>query len=132
MAIPGAEVLFAFLLGIAFTSRFASATDLQRHTYFATLLLTAAATALLIAPTAYHRVHFRNHDKERMVFSVTRMVLTALVLLSLAVTGAVFMVADLVYSGPAPAAIAAATAGWFAWFWFGLPLRRRLSQRTGR
>lgn len=132
VAIPGAEVLFAFLLGIAFTNRFTSVTDLQRHTYFTTLLLTAAATALLIAPTAYHRVHFRNHDKERMLFSVTRMVLTALVLLSLAVTGAVFLVADLVYSGPAPAAIAAATAGWFAWFWFGLPLSRRLTRRSER
>ena len=103
VAIPGAEVLFAFLLGVAFTNRFAEASTLQRNTYFATLLLTAAATALLIAPSAYHRLHFRDGDKTQLLFTATRMVLASLVLLLFAVAGVVFLVGDVVYSSRAAA-----------------------------
>lgn len=130
VAIPGAEVLFAFLLGVAFTGRFESATDLQRNVYFATLLLTAAATALLIAPTAHHRLHFRDPDKERMLFTASRMTLVSLVLLLFAVTGVVFLVADVIYSSTVPVVASAATAGWFAWFWFVLPMRHSTDARS--
>ena len=73
VAIPGAEVLFAFLLGVAFTERFESLTSSQRAVYFAVLLLTAMATALLISPTAHHRLRFRDGDKERMLFTASRL-----------------------------------------------------------
>lgn len=125
VAIPGAEVLFAFLLGVAFTERFTELTSTQRNVYFATLLFTAAATALLIAPAAYHRLNFRDGGKEQLLYSATRMIVTSLVLLLLAVTGVVFLVADLLYSSPWPAAAGAVSAGWFLWFWFVLPLTRR-------
>ena len=125
VAIPGAEVLFAFLLGVAFTQRFESVSALQRHVYFATLVLTAGATALLIAPTAYHRLRFRDGDKERMLFSMTRLAVASLVLLLLAVAGAVFLVADLLYGSVAAGAAGASIGAWFVWFWFGLPLIRR-------
>lgn len=124
VAIPGAEVLFAFLLGVAFTERFHETTTFQRSVYFGTLLATACATALLIAPTAYHRVRFRDGDKERMLFSVTRMALASLVLMTLAISGAVFLVGDVIWSSPVAGAAGALIAVWFAWFWFGLPLLR--------
>jgi hypothetical protein len=124
VAIPGAEVLFAFLLGVAFTERFQQTTDLQRNIYFAVLLATAAATALLIAPTAYHRVRFREADKERMLFSATRMAISSLVLLTAAISGVVFLVGDVIWSSPVAGLAGALVAAWFAWFWFGLPLRR--------
>lgn len=121
VAIPGAEVLFAFLLAVAFTNRFTSLTALQRSVYFATLLLTAGAIALLIAPAAHHRLSFRGGNKERLLFTATRLSLAALVMLLLAIAGVVFVVADLLY-GTLPAVVAAATtAGWFTWFWFLLP-----------
>lgn len=127
VAIPGAEVLFAFLLGVAFTARFETASDLQRTVYFATLLSTAAATALLIAPTSYHRLHFRDsaRDKERMLFSVGRLALASLVLIAMAVAGAVFLVADFLFSLRVAAIAGAAIAAWFTWFWFGMPMARR-------
>lgn len=100
VAIPGAEVLFAFLLGVAFTERFHQSNELQRTIYFGVLLTTAAATALLIAPTAYHRVRFREADKERMLFSATRMAITSLVLLTLSISGVVFLVGDVLFSSP--------------------------------
>lgn len=129
VAIPGAEVLFAFLLGVAFTNRFSEVTTLQRNVYFATLLLTAGATALLIAPTAYHRLDFRGGDKERLVFSGTRMAVTALGMLLCAISGVVFLVGDLLYGTAAAGVAAALVSGWFLLFWFALPLARR-SGRT--
>lgn len=126
VAIPGAEVLFAFLLGVAFTERFKELTSMQRNVYFMTLVVTAAATALLIAPTAYHRIRFREGDKERLVVSATRMAIASLVLIMLAIAGTVFLVGDLLYSSPVAGAFGALTAAWFVWFWFGLPLTRRM------
>ncbi len=128
VVIPGAEVLFAFLLGVAFTERFSSVTTLQRNVYFATLLVTAAATALLIAPTAYHRLHFRDgtRDKERMIFTVSHLALGSLVMLLFAVTGVAFLVTDLLYSSWPAAAFSTGMAAWFVWFWFGLPFFRRI------
>ena len=125
VAIPGAEVLFAFLLGVAFTETFDKATSLQRSVYFATLLVTAAATALLIAPTAYHRINFRGGDKERLLFSATRMAIASLFLLMLAVAGAVFLVGDVIYDSAVAGIAGGGMAAWFTWFWFVLPLMRR-------
>jgi hypothetical protein len=125
VAIPGAEVLFAFLLGVAFTERLGEATSMQRNVYFATLLCTAAATALLIAPSAYHRIGFREVDKAQMLFSATRMMIGSLVLLLVAVSGAVFLVGDILYSSRTAAIAGALIAGWFVAFWFALPLVRR-------
>lgn len=131
VAIPGAEVLFAFLLGVAFTERFTELTSLQRGVYFATLLMVAAGIALLVAPTAYHRINFRDGAKQRLLYSASHMVLASLVLLVFAVTGVVFLVADLLYGTRTAAISAAVVGGWFVWFWFAFPtLRRaRVSQR---
>ncbi|MEY2399331.1 MAG: hypothetical protein QOJ00_2505 [Actinomycetota bacterium] len=128
VAIPGAQVLFAFLLGVAFTQTFHTATALQRTVYFATLLLTAAATALLIAPSAYHRINFRSGDKEQLLFSATRMAIASLFLLMLAVAGSVFLVGDVIYKSPLAGVAGAGIAAWFTWFWFVLPWTRRDAQ----
>ena len=122
---PGVEVLFAFLLGVAFTSRFTELTTLQREVYFGTLVTTAASTALLIAPAAHHRLTFRGGDKERLLFTATRLAVAALALLLAATSGVVFLVADLLYTTTVAAAAAAVTATWFTWFWFLLPRTKR-------
>lgn len=126
VAIPGAEVLFAFLLGVAFTERFKEVSSAQQAVYFAILLLTAAATALLIAPTAYHRLRFRDGDKERLLISATRMVVTSLGFLLLAVAGTVYLVGDVLYDSKVAGIAGGLMAAWFLWFWFGLPLTRRV------
>ena len=64
---PGVQVLFAFLLAVPFQQRFAQVTEFQQDVYFATLLASAVASALFIAPTAYHRMMFRGRDKPRLV-----------------------------------------------------------------
>jgi Family of unknown function (DUF6328) len=65
--IPGAQVLFGFLLAIRFTSPFTDLSTVQRYVYYATLLATAVALVLLLAPSAYHRLRFREGDKDVMV-----------------------------------------------------------------
>ena len=64
VVLPGVQVLFAFLLTVPFTQYFPKVTDSQKNVYFAALLLTAVATAFLIAPTAFHRIRWRDRDKE--------------------------------------------------------------------
>jgi hypothetical protein len=125
VALPGAQVLLAFLLGIAFTERATSLSSLQQATYFATLLLVAAGTALLITPTAYHRLNFRDGGKEELLHLATRLVIASLGLLVLTVTGVVFLVTDLIYGTPAAVIAAACTCSWFLLFWLAIPISHR-------
>ncbi len=71
VALPGVQVLFAFLLAVPFSQRFAETTELQRDTYMVALLSTLAGSVFLIAPTAYHRIRFRDRDKEALLRSPT-------------------------------------------------------------
>jgi len=125
VALPGVQVLFAFLLTVPFTQRFGDLTALQRDVYFVAFLATALATALLMAPSAYHRVRFREYDKERLIKTSTHLSLAGLGILVIAVTAVVFLITDLLFSTPAAAIGAAIWAAVYAWFWFGLPLSRR-------
>ncbi|HNC15462.1 MAG TPA: DUF6328 family protein, partial [Solirubrobacterales bacterium] len=106
IALPGVQVLFAFLLAVPFQQRFGDVTDFQQSVYFATLMLTGASTFLLIAPTAFHRVTFRQQQKERLVRLANRLAIAGLGCLGLAVIGAVTLVTDFLY-GAAPTALAA-------------------------
>ncbi len=122
--LPGAEVLLAFLLTVPFTNRFGQVTPLQRNVYFAALL-TDALAIFLIAPAAYHRVRFREHDKEQLVKTGTRQALAATVFIVLTLSAVVFVVTDVLFSAPAAAVVAGALAAFAFWLWWGLPLLRR-------
>jgi predicted membrane channel-forming protein YqfA (hemolysin III family) len=126
VVLPGVQVLFAFLLTVPFTNTFSSITNQQRQVFFAVFLCTAASTALLIAPSAYHRLRWRQHDKEQMLTTSNRLSIGGMVFLTFALVGASFLVADLIFHTTAAALVTAAVAGFFAWFWWGLPLWRRL------
>ena len=128
VALPGVQVLFAFLLTVPFSSGFGRLTGGQRWWYFATFLTTTAASAFLMAPTSYHRITFREGEaqKDRMLRTANRFAIAGTALLSLAIAGAVFVVGDVLYGvGPA-ALVAAAVSLVTAWLWFGLPVLRRL------
>jgi hypothetical protein len=126
VALPGVQVLFAFLLGVPFTQRFGEVTDLQKDVYFLTFLCTAVATALLIAPSAYHRLDWRRGDKEHLLVVSNRLAISGTAFLALAISGAVFVVTDILFDPTGAAVVAAVTAAFFGWFWYGLPLLRRL------
>jgi phosphatidylserine synthase len=124
VALPGVQVLFAFLLTIPFTNRFEKVSGSERFVYFLALLATTLASALMIAPSAYHRIRFRNHDKERMILTSNRLMIAGMGALVVAITCAVFVVGDLIYGPATGIATAAVTAVVFGWFWCGLPLTR--------
>src|SRR4051794_3219075 len=67
VALPGVQVLFAFLLAVPFQQRFTQTTPFERYVYLVTLLASAAATAFLIAPTGYHRLLFQRGDRPRII-----------------------------------------------------------------
>ena len=128
VAQTGVQILFAFLLALAFQARFADITSFQRGTYVVTLMLCAAATALLIAPAAFHRVIYRRRLKLHLVMVANRLALLGLVLLLLSLASAVLLILDVVL-GMAPAIVlAVGVLAWFTMWWFVLPLRSRVRQ----
>jgi Family of unknown function (DUF6328) len=94
VALPGVQVLFAFLLVVPFNQRFADVTDFQKTLYLITMLCTTASTICLITPSAHHRLEFRQQDKENIVETGNRIVIVGLTLLAIAMTGAVLFVTD--------------------------------------
>ncbi|MGH9206074.1 MAG: DUF6328 family protein [Acidimicrobiales bacterium] len=128
VAVTGVQILFAFLLTVAFTSRFERATTFQRWTYFVTLLCAAAASALLIAPAARHRMLFRLHDRANLIAASNRLALAGLGFLAAAGTGAMLLITDVLF-GTAPAVVTATgvAVGYFT-LWYLLPMIRRLQR----
>jgi hypothetical protein len=124
VALPGVQVLFAFLLVVPFNQRFADVTQFQKTVFFATLLCTAASTVCLIAPTAHHRLEFRRQHKGEIVRTGNRIVVIGLLLLAVAMTGAVMFVTDFLYASTTTTVVAAATGLAFLLLWYAIPLRR--------
>jgi len=125
VALPGVQVLFAFLLAVPFANGFATVTDFQRDLFFGTLLSTAVSSALLIAPSAYHRLNFRGHDKEQMLKTSNGLFLAGLLFLALSLSGSIVLIADFLYGTTVPVVAGAAAIAVFAALWFILPMVRR-------
>lgn len=126
VALPGVQVLFAFLLVLPFQSGFPDVTAFQEKVYFATLLCTMIASVMLIAPSARHRIRFRKDDKAYVVFTASRLTIAGLVFLGLGMIGAILLVSDYLF-GAATATIATLlVAIALFWLWFGSPLARDL------
>jgi hypothetical protein len=125
VALPGVQVLFAFLLAVPFNQGFAKATTFQKDTYLVTLLLTAMATALLIAPSAYHRLQFRQDDKKHIVFVSNRFAITGFGFLAAAMSSAILLVTDYIFGGTTAAVCTIGAAVVLYGFWYVTPLARR-------
>ena len=125
VVLPGVQVLFAFLLTVPFTSRFGDITDFQRGVYVFVLLSTAVATVLLMAPTALHRLRFRQHRKQQIVNQSHRLLICGGAVLGLAVSAAVFLVMDVVYGRAAGLVAGLATLALIIAMWVILPLSGR-------
>jgi amino acid transporter len=122
VALPGVQVLFAFLLILPFSNGFPKVSEAERDVYFAAVACTTIATVLFIAPTTYHRIRFRAGDKERLVRTGNRLVLAGSVFLGTAMCCTVFLISEFVFSVPFAIVATALAAVNFTWFWYGLPL----------
>jgi len=130
VAMPGVQVLFAFLLAVPFQQRFAQATEFQRDVYFVTLLASAAASALFVAPTAYHRLMIRERDKPMLVSISSKLALAGLACLAVAMNGAVMLVTDVLFGRTTAVVTVALTSALFVGLWFVLGLVRRFSKES--
>lgn len=99
IALPGVQILFAFLLTVPFTQRFTRLTAFQRDVFYATLIATGLSTICLIAPSARHRVRFHKGDRPWIIESANRYMLLGLAFLALAIGGAVLLITDLMFDG---------------------------------
>lgn len=127
VALPGVQVLFAFLLAVPFQQNFTKITEFQKGVYFATLLLTALSAALLISPSAYHRLTFRMQQKDHLVFLANRFTIAGLAALALAMTGAIVLITDVLFGTAATIVTGGVALAVFVLFWYVLPLKRRFS-----
>ena len=126
VVLTGVQVMFAFLLTLPFTDRFHDLVPTQRLMFSVAFTLTATASVLLMAPTAYHRIRFRQQDKERMLRWANRFAIAGVVLLAVAIGTIVLLVIDVLYALPTASAVAGALAALIVWTWFALPLYRRI------
>jgi hypothetical protein len=120
----GIQVLLAFLLVVPFNARWSQATAFDRYVYFVTLLCTAAAAVLLIAPSVHHRVLFRHGEKRYLVTMGNRMAIIAMVLVTVGLTGILLLISNVLFGGVTAAIVAVVTLVGAATLWFGLPLRQ--------
>jgi high-affinity Fe2+/Pb2+ permease len=121
----GVQILFSFLLSVAFAARFGFASQFERVTMVVTVGLTTVSAALLMAPAAWHRLYFREGRREDIIRWGNRFALAGLAFLAAAMTGAVLLVVDAVFGAAAAIPIAAGAALLFAGIWFVLPIARR-------
>ena len=128
VALPGIQVLFAFLLVVPFQQGWAQVTEFERTVYYVTLLCTAASSICLIAPTARHRIRFRELDKRWIVETANRIAIVGLVFLGAAMSGVILLISHFVYGNATTAVATAVIALAVAWFWFAAPLVRELRE----
>jgi hypothetical protein len=125
VVLPGVQVLFAFLLTVPFQQRFHQATSFQKNVYLVTLLLTLLSSALLMAPSAYHRLEFRQDDKKHIVFVANRFAIIGFIVLAAAMTSAVLLVTDYLF-GSTTSVITTVCVGLVLYgLWVAAPLGRR-------
>jgi hypothetical protein len=127
VVLPGVQVLAAFLLTVPFTQRFDELTEVQRSTYFAAFISATTASVFLIAPSTYHRIQWRQRDKERLMRTANVFAIVGTVFLGFAVMATVFVVTDVLFGTVATSAVTAALGGLLVWVWWALPLWRRLT-----
>src|SRR3954451_15012291 len=124
VALPGVQVLFAFLLAVPFNQRFDQATDFEKGIYFVTLIATAIAAAFLIAPSAMHRILFRADDKHHIVFTANRFSVIGFGVLGIAMTAAVLMVTHFIYANALAIVTTVIVGTIFFGLWFLIPYAR--------
>jgi hypothetical protein len=128
VALPGVQVLFAFLLAVPFANGWSRVTESQKNIFFATLVATSVSTACFIVPTAYHRLNFRKREKENILFLSNKFAIAGIMFLALSMIGVLMLITDVIYSQTAALVTGAAAFVMFGGLWLVLPLIRRRAE----
>jgi hypothetical protein len=130
VALPGVQILFAFLLTVPFANRFPKITDFQRDVFYITLVATTISAACLIAPSAAHRLRFHKNERAWLIESANALLIAGLGFLAVAIGAAFLLVTDMLFDGPAVWIYSAVVWVVIVTLWFGRPLYRRLRGRS--
>ncbi len=130
VALPGVQLLFGFMLVAPFSNRFTQLSVAGRAVFFVAFVTATAASILLIAPSIYHRLHWRRQieDKEQMLRTFTRLAIVGLAFMAVSMTCVVYVITVFLYSGFVAAWVTAGTALAFIGLWFALPMSRRAGE----
>ena len=131
VALPGVQVLFAFLLTVPFSNGYSRISAIQRDVYFVALLCAAVATILLIAPSTYHRILFRRGEKRQLLEVGNRFTISGTVFLGLSMCASIFVITDALYHVPTAVTVALLSLVGFASVWYLLPIWRRRKSLKG-
>ena len=123
IVLPGVQVLFAFLLTVPFSAGFGDVSTLQKAVFFGTLVCTALSAGLLIAPSAHHRLLWRQQAREHRLRVANRLAISGMLLLVLAMVGVMFVITDILFGSTPAAAVTAAITAFFAYVWFVMPIQ---------
>jgi hypothetical protein len=126
VVLPGVQVLFAFLLTVPFSNGFSRMTNPQRDVFFIAFLTATVATVLLIAPSTYHRIMFRQGDKKQMLFASNRLMLLGTGFLAVSMAASVYVITDVLFQVPIAVTVAITAALVFVLVWYLMPLYRRM------
>lgn len=131
VALPGVQVLFAFLLAVPFQQRWDQVTEFQKDVYFVTLCCVLVSTVLLVAPTAYHRLNFRARRKRELVAASNRLAIAGLAMLALSLVGVMVLITDVLFGRTMTIVFGTLTALLFILLWAVLPLRHDFGDEGG-
>jgi hypothetical protein len=133
VALPGVQMLFAFLLTVPFYARFETLTRTSRNVFFATFAFTTIAAVFMIAPSPNHRLAFRSHEKELLLLRANRFTIVGVAFLALAICGVMYFIAGAVMGSEWAPLTAGAVALLIVLTWYLPPLLGRLhASRTAR
>ena len=131
VALPGVQLLFGFLLAAPFSARFDHVIGLIQDVFLVCFLATSASCIFLIAPSVYHRLHWRRdvQDKEQMLRTCNQLAIIGGALLAVAMVAAVYVVTAIIATPPRALMVALGAALLILLLWFVLPLGRRRIER---
>ncbi|HET8528361.1 MAG TPA: DUF6328 family protein [Gaiellaceae bacterium] len=122
VALPGVQVLFAFLLAVPFSRGWPNVTGFQRDVFFVAFLGAAVSSVLLIAPSSIHRLGWRVADKEQIVRVSTALTIAGLAVLAVSIAAVVLLVTDYIFDRSTAIATTACVGGLFVATWYALAL----------
>jgi hypothetical protein len=124
VALPGVQILFAFLLTVPFTQRFPDLTGFQRDVFYVTLLATTLSAACLIAPSSAHRLRFHQNERTWLIESANVLMIVGLGFLAIAIGAAFLLITDVMFDGLRVWLYSAVVWLVILGLWFARPLSR--------
>jgi hypothetical protein len=127
----GVQILFGFLLTIAFQPKFEKLSSFQKADYLGTLVAAAATLIMLTAPSSWHRLLFRQGDKKHLVEIANRFTVLGLASMGLTMIGVVMLLSDIAFPTWLTVLVTSVAVIACSVLWYVLPLARRRALRGG-